>query len=86
MSESDPHPKKELTSTPLVLSSTGVHSSASVSGMSADAFLAAKKEWKKTNLEEEKEKMTDVLALLQGLASHCPHLARSMTRSSCLFT
>lgn len=44
-----------MTSTALVLSSTGADSCVSVSGMSADAFLAAKNAWKKTNLEEEEE-------------------------------
>lgn len=52
--ESNPNPKKELTSTALVLSSTGVESSTSVSGMSAQAFLATKNAWKKTNLEKKK--------------------------------
>lgn len=37
------HPKKELTSTPLVLSSSGTDSVASVSGMSAEAFVVVKK-------------------------------------------
>lgn len=65
--KSDPYPKKELTSTALVLSSTGVDSSASVSGMSADAFLATKNAWKKTNLEEEMQKpRLKRFLLLQG--------------------
>lgn len=37
------HPKKELTSTPLVLSSSGTDSVAFVSGMSAEAFMVVKK-------------------------------------------
>lgn len=65
--KSEGYPKKELTSTALVLSSTGVHSSASVSGMAADAFLAAKNAWKKTNLEGEKQKPgLKCFLLLQG--------------------
>lgn len=49
-----------MTSTALVLSSTGAHSCASVSGTSADTFLAAKNAWKKTNLEEEDEEEEEV--------------------------
>lgn len=52
------YPKKELTSTALVLSSIGTESFVFVSEMSAEAFLALKKAWKKTNLGK-KQKQTN---------------------------
>lgn len=78
-------------SPPLVLSSSGTESFSIVSGMSAEAFLALKKAWKKTNLEEKQHHQlmavyssnTKTLTLLNYDRSH---LAMSMMRSSCLFT
>lgn len=86
------HPKKELTSTPLVLSSSGAESFPAVSGMSAEDFLMLKKAWKKTNLEKTQKHQQLMVSLHKTLSSlHCStrgrsYLATSMMRSSCFFT
>lgn len=77
-------------STPLVLSSSGTESFSVVSGMSAEAFLALKKAWKKTNLEEKQHQLMAIYSsniktwTLRNYGRS--HLAMSMMRSSCLFT
>lgn len=84
------HPKKELTSTALVLSSIGTESFVFVSEMSAEAFLALKKAWKKTNLgKKNKETLVNNLLFIKqrtSQRSNKSYLATSMMRSSCFFT